>query len=130
MKGCLAVLGFVVVGAALLVGVVIVVTRGGAEKNEPLTAQTSAVEFTSYEPETRGRAESRVPGANVEYRYEADGRSYASGDPIWLPAGRLLDKVVCFDPDDPAEHVLRGNPRATCGEGDLGDVRRAEAVAP
>jgi hypothetical protein len=122
MKGCLVIVGFLLVSAVLAVGAVIVVERVGAARNEPLTAASTQVEFVDYEPETH-----RGGGGNS---YEADGRWFETTDPVWRPLTDLSDRVVCFDPDDPAEHVLRGDPEAECGERNFGKVRRAEAVAP
>lgn len=133
MKGCLLVLGLFVVGVVLTVGVAITVERIGSSKNEPLTGATTQVEYTVYEPETHsgnGRTSSTIEGANVEYQYKAEGRWFKSSGPIWRPLSRLSDKVVCFDPDDPALHTIRGNPEATCGEGNLGGVRRAKEMTP
>jgi hypothetical protein len=134
MKGCLVIVGFLLVSAVLAVGAVIVVERVGAARNEPLTAASTQVEFVDYEPETHrgggGNSQSIIDGANVTYRYEADGRWFETTDPVWRPLTDLSDRVVCFDPDDPAEHVLRGDPEAECGERNFGKVRRAEAVAP
>jgi hypothetical protein len=130
VKGCLAIIAFCVVGAAVLVGVAITVERHGASKNEPLTELTTEVEYTAYEPETH-RSGSRtggttVPGANIEYRYRADDRWFVSPSPIWLPRSRLELRTVCFDPDDPALHVIRGSAYYDCGEGNIGAVRRAK----
>ncbi|MRJ76844.1 hypothetical protein GEV29_09875 [Aeromicrobium sp. SMF47] len=129
------VLAFAVIGVGVMIGIAIAVERTGSSKNEPLTQSTSQVEFTEYEPETRtsssgGAGRSTVEGANVEYRYRAGGRWFESSGPIWRPLSGLSDKTVCFDPDDPARHVLRGNAEATCGEGNLGKVRRSKEVSP
>jgi hypothetical protein len=134
VKGCLVIIGFLVVSAVLAVGAVIVVERVGDARNAPLTATSTEVEYTEYDPETHrgggGTSQSIIDGANVTYRYRADGRWFETTDPMWRPSSELSDQVVCFDPDDPAEHVLRGDAEATCGERNFGKVRRAKAVAP
>jgi hypothetical protein len=130
MKGCLVIVGFLMCGLALMVGTVVVVEKVGASKNEPLTSMTSEFEITSYESKTHGSAGRTVQGAEIEYRYRADGQWYAYTSPVWKSLNALQDKVVCFDPDDPGEHVIRGYAKATCGEGNRGTVRRAEPVAP
>ncbi|AWB92844.1 hypothetical protein [Aeromicrobium chenweiae] len=128
------IVGFLLVAGAVAIGVVIAVERTGASKNAPLTATTTQVEYTSYDPETRssssGVGRSTIEGANVRYRYRAEGRWFETQDPIWKPSARLADRAVCFDPDDPAAHTLRGNTDTPCGEGNHGAVRRAKAVTP
>ncbi|MCD9198529.1 hypothetical protein [Aeromicrobium wangtongii] len=126
MKGCVAVLAFMVFGAAVLVGVAIAVERRGTAKSEPLTGTTSEVELTDYEPKSHGRKK-RHQGADIEYLYVAGGRTFQSS--TWLSRTTLSDRVVCFDPDDPAVHAIRGNPQATCGEANHGETRRAVEVA-
>lgn len=131
MKGCLVIVGFVVLSAAVVVGVTITVLRVNASKNEPLTQETTQFEYTAYEPETHssssGNGRNSVDGANIEYRYRADGRWFASPGSIWLPQSQL-SKAVCFDPDDPAMHALRKQ-GLTCGKNNTGAVRRARAEA-
>jgi hypothetical protein len=133
VKGCLVIIGFLVVSVAVAVGITITVLRVNASKNAPLTQQTTELEYTTYEPETHsGRSgtsgHTSIPGANVEYRYRAEGRWFASPERMWLPSSRLSG-VVCFDPDDPAVHAMRGDNTA-CGKHNGGTVRRARAVAP
>jgi hypothetical protein len=133
VKGCLAVLGFVVVSAAVLVGITITVVRMNASRNAPLTQETTQLEYTVVEPESHTRSSgtgtTTIEGANVEYRYRADGRWFASPGRVWLADSRRSD-AVCFDPDDPAVHAIRGDD-TTCGEDNGGAVRRAkEEVAP
>jgi hypothetical protein len=135
VKGCLVIVGFAVLGFALLLGVTITVERVGAARNEPLTGTTTQVEFTEYEQETHSSSSGRsgrstVKGANVRFRYKADDRWFESTESVWHSQADLSDDAVCFDPDDPAQHVLRGNAEATCGEGNFGTVRRAREVAP
>lgn len=127
MKGCLAIVVFVLLGFALLVGVFVVVEGRGTSRSEPLTGQAAAFELTDYQPKKHGRQD-RYQGADIEYRYVADGRSFASS--TWLSLIELRDRVVCFDPDDPAVHAIRSNPEATCGETNHGAVRRAKEVVP
>ena len=132
MKGCLVIVGFVVVSAAVVLSVTITLLRVNASKNAPLTQQTTELEYTTYEPETHssssGNGRTTIRGANVEYRYRADGRWYASRDRAWLP-NTDLSGVVCFDPDDPAVHAMRGDD-TTCGKDNGGSVERARLVSP
>lgn len=133
MKGCLVVLGFVVVSTVVVLGITITVLRVNASKNAPLTQETTQLEYTFFESETHSSSSGRsgrstVQGANIEYRYRADGRWFASPSRMWLANSRRSD-TVCFDPDDPALHAFRGD-NTTCGENNGGTVRRAEEVSP
>lgn len=126
MKGCLLIVGFMVAGAALAIGLVVVLERDNAAEHQALTRQSTDFETTKRTPEFRGSSQERVAGRVLEYRYETGGRWYESS--MWLPAVELGDLDVCVDPDDPAVHTIRTRRDVACGEGNVssGAVHRAE----
>lgn len=126
MKGCLLVFGFVLVGAALALGVVVLVERNGAATKETLTEEATEVELTSVVRETLGPRNNRRDGWSITYRYTAGERTFTSS--ARLAMGDLAD-VVCFDPEDPAVHGLQDDPDVPCGEAVSGGVRRADEVS-
>lgn len=144
MKGCLVIVGFllvfVVVSASILWGVAVHVERAVEAKRVPLTRAASSIEIVDREPETRGGGSggrrrtggSRIEGSVITYVYEVGGRRFRSSD--WFsyaerdPGVRV--PVVCVDPDDPAVHTVRFDKGAVCGSADRGSdgVRRADSV--
>lgn len=126
MKGCLLVVGFVVIGAALALGVVVLVERNGAETKETLTEEATDVELTSVVRKTLGPRNNRRELSSITYRYTAGERTFESS--ALLEIGDVGD-VVCFDPEDPAVHGLQDDPDVPCGDAIAGGVREADEVS-
>ena len=127
MKGCLAVLAFVLVAAVAVVGFVVFLQRGSTDE-EALTRQARAeVVGSEFEYDAEG---SQQRGYAVDLRYRVDGTWYATDS--WVPEDQWTPSqgpvAICVDPEDPASVVVPTRPDAECGESTVGrnDPERAE----
>ena len=133
MKGLLAIFGFLVCAAALFLGVLRWGATNSANENLDLNRDAPEVIVTDANFEENFKV-SEQRGYRVTYRYRVGRQWYGSDE--WLPEltwepGTPDPPLVCFDPDEPAHHVVARRRGARCGDGGTGgaDDQRAERTS-